>query len=79
MVLANSWEVVKYHRLFMKGVRFVMMISKIALILWLNTILKRRETALYKISSNITNEYKIEIWNALVFRSTELLPLDAIF
>ena len=76
MVLANSSKATKYHRLFVTGARTVMMISKTALVLWMNALLKKRDVVLSKVSLDITYEHKIEMQNASVFCSTGFFPLQ---
>ena len=52
--------------------------TKTVPILWVSSVLKRYDAGLNKICSNITNENKIEVRNAPIFCSLELLLTDLI-
>ena len=56
----------------------MMMMAKTVSVLRANSVLKKSNSVLVKISSNITCEYKMEVHNAPIFQSKELLPSDLI-
>ena len=50
------------------------MISKIALVLWVNAVLKRRDVVLVRVFPNITEEHKMEMRNAPIFVPWNFFP-----
>ena len=59
LVTANWTREGKCHRLFRIGAKTMVMISKTASVLWSNSVIRRHDTELSKISSKITYEHKI--------------------
>ena len=51
LVMVNSAEEAKCSRVFLMGVRMVMMMAKTTLVLWANSVLKRCDALLSKISA----------------------------
>ena len=51
--MASSTEAVKFHRLFLTETPTLIMMSKVASILWASSVLKKHDAVIAKISSNI--------------------------
>ena len=77
IVMPNSPDKTKCHHLFLAGARIIM-ISKIASVLWMNSILKRWDAVLSCLSLDLIFEQWIELRNAPVYPAKDLLPSSLI-
>ena len=60
--------------IFLAGARTIMIMSKTASVLWVNSFLMKCNAILSKISCGITDEHKMELRNAPAYPFEELLP-----
>ena len=51
-----------------------MLLLWIASVMWVITVIKERDPLLFKIKANMTHETKVELRNASIYGSPELMP-----
>ena len=78
MALPNSPLEAKCHYLFLAKVRTIVKISKTTPVLWVNCILKKRDTVVSLVSPGLTFEHQMELRNAPVYPIKDLLPSSLI-